>query len=151
MPYIKVATLKEVIQLSDNLREEDVDEIKAHSNTTPFFALKLGTEFSHLPLAIMNDEDKPIFIIGVIPQEKNVGMIWLLSSPEIEKISITFLRNCKGVLDLLNNTFPILYNYVDARNTVHIKWLKWLGFQFIKVHENFGYEQRKFIEFFKYV
>ena len=37
----------------------------------------------------MND-DRPVMIMGVIPQGKNLGMIWLLSSPEIKNISIAF-------------------------------------------------------------
>ena len=149
MPYIKVSDLDDVKQLSKNLRQEDIDEIKANANVTPYFALSTGVKYSHLPLTIMSDENKPIMIMGVIPHGKNLGMIWLLSSPDIKLISIPFLRNCKGVLNLYLKSFPILYNYIDARNTVHLNWLKWLGFSFIKVHEHFGYEKRKFIEFIK--
>tara|TARA_Y100001938_G_C8035168_1_gene402940 strand:+ start:421 stop:879 length:459 start_codon:yes stop_codon:yes gene_type:complete len=148
MPYIKVSDLEDVKQLSKNLRKEDLDEIKANSNTNPYHALYTGVKFSHLPLTVMND-DRVVMIMGVIPQGKNLGMIWLLSSPEIKNISIAFLRNCKGVLDLYHKSFPVLYNYIDARNTVHLNWLKWLGFNFIKEHEKFGYEKRKFIEFVK--
>ena len=148
MPYIKVSDLEDVKELSKNLRKEDLDEIKANSNTNPSHALYTGVRFSHLPLTVMN-EDRVVMIMGVIPQGKNLGMIWLLSSPEIKNISIAFLRNCKGVLDLYHKSFPVLYNYIDARNTVHLNWLKWLGFNFIKEHEKFGYEKRKFIEFVK--
>ena len=148
-PYIKIATLKEVNYLSTRLRQEDVDECKAHSNSSPLNALTVGVKYSHLPFVIYSNKDEPVFIVGVIPQGKNLGMIWLLSSSEINNMPITFLRNCKTVLRCYSQTFPLLYNYIDARNTLHIKWLKWLGFQFIKVHQNFGYEQRKFIEFIK--
>lgn len=149
MPYIKIADFKDAKHLAKNLRQEDIDEIKANSNVSPFHALTQGVKYSHLPLSIMNDENKPIMIMGVIPHGKNLGMIWLLSSPEIQLISIPFLRNCKGVLNLYLKSFPILYNYIDARNTIHLNWLKWLGFNFIKVHEDFGFEKRKFIEFIK--
>ena len=90
-----------------------------------------------------------IMIMGVIAHGKKLGMIWLLSSPEIKNISIPFLRNCNGVLDLYLKAYPVLYNYIDARNLLHVKWLRWLGFNFIKVHYDFGYEKRKFIEFVK--
>ena len=148
MPYIKVSSLKDAKELSKNLREADIKEIKANANSNPYHALYTGVKFSHLPLTVMND-DRVVMIMGVIPQGKNLGMIWLLSSPEIKNISIAFLRNCKGVLDLYHKSFPVLYNYIDARNTVHLNWLKWLGFNFIKEHEKFGYEKRKFIEFVK--
>ena len=150
-PFLKVATLEEVHYLSTRLRQEDIDECKAHSNSKPLDALTIGVQNSHLPFAVYNNKHNPVFIVGVIPQGKNLGMIWLLSSPEINNMPLTFLRHCKKVLECYNQTFPVLYNYIDARNTLHLKWLKWLGFQFIKVHQNFGYEQIKFIEFIRYV
>lgn len=149
MPYIKVSSHEDVKKLSKNLRKEDIEEIKANSNSNPYHALYTGVLYSHLPFTIMSDDDNPIMIMGVIPHGKNLGMIWLLSSPEIKNISIPFLRNCRGVLDLYLKTFPVLYNYIDARNTVHLKWLRWLGFNFIKVHNDFGYQNIKFIEFVK--
>ena len=151
MPYIKVSSLEDAKELSKNLREADIKEIKANANSNPYHALYTGVKYSHLPFTIMNDDNKPVMILGVIPQGKKLGMIWLLSSPEIEDISIPFLRNCKGVLDLYHSSYPVLYNYIDARNLLHLKWLRWLGFNFIKVHYNFGYEKRKFIEFVKCV
>jgi len=151
MPYIKITDVNDVKFLSKNLRKEDIDEIKANSNSNPYHALYTGYKYSHLPLTIMNDENIPVMILGVIPHGKNLGMIWLLSSPEIKNISMPFLRNCRGVLDLFHKSYPVLYNYIDARNTVHVNWLRWLGFNFIKVHQQFGYEKRKFIEFVKCV
>jgi len=148
-PFLKVATLKEANYLSTRLRQEDIDECKANANVSPKEALLIGVQHSHLPFTVYNKEHNPVMIMGVIPQGKNLGMIWLLSSPEIKNMPLTFLRNCKTVLDCYNQTFPVLYNYIDARNKLHINWLKWLGFRFIKVHNKFGYEQRKFIEFVK--
>ena len=150
-PFLKVATLEEANYLSTRLRQEDIDECRAHSNSKPLDALTLGIKNSHLPFAVYNNKHNPVMIMGVVPQGKNLGMIWLLSSPEINNMPLTFLRHCKKVLECYNQTFPVLYNYIDARNTLHLKWLKWLGFQFIKVHQNFGYEQIKFIEFIRYV
>ena len=150
-PYIKVATLKEANYLSTRLRQEDINECKASANLKPLEALTMGIKNSHLPLVIYNNKNEPVFIVGVVPQGKNLGMIWLLSSPELKNMPMTFLRNCKDVLECYHKTFPILYNYIDARNTLHMTWLKWLGFRFIKVHPKFGYEQIKFIEFFKCV
>ena len=150
-PFLKVATLEEANYLSTRLRQEDIDECRANANVTPLVALTIGVQNSHLPFVVYNDKHNPVMIMGVIPQGKNLGMIWLLSSPEISNMPLTFLRHCKKVLECYNQTFPVLYNYIDARNTLHLKWLKWLGFQFIKVHQNFGYEQRKFIEFIRCV
>ena len=43
----------------------------------------------------------------------------------------------------------MIWNYVDARNVVHIKWLKWLGFTIINKHNQFGIGRIPFYEFVK--
>jgi hypothetical protein len=41
-----------------------------------------------------------------------------------------------------------VYNYTYAKNTVHHRWLKWLGFTFLR-KVNLGPEGKPFIEFAK--
>ena len=45
--------------------------------------------------------------------------------------------------------YPILFNFVDARNTTHVKWIKYMGFSIIQEHATFGVEGRLFYEFAK--
>ena len=147
---MKVATIEDAKQLAPTLREEDIAECKAHSNIDGETALVLGVQHSHLPIGIYLDNNKCISIVGVVPEEKKIGRIWLLASNDLKEVlSYRFLKHSKGVCELLNKSFPILYNYVDARNDLHIKWLKWMGFTFINKHEQFGYEQKPFYEFIK--
>ena len=40
---------------------------------------------------------------------------------------MTFLKLSKLKLKELFNNYDMIWNYVDARNVVHIKWLKCLG------------------------
>jgi hypothetical protein len=78
---------------------------------------------------------------------EGAGSIWLLATDDIEKYQITFLRHSKKVLKELQQDYLALHNYVDARNSLHIKWLKWMGFTFINKLDRFGVEQRPFYEF----
>lgn len=150
MPFMKIASIEDAKQLAPTLREEDVAECKAHSNIDGETALILGVKYSHLPIGIYLDDNKCIAIVGVVPEKKNFGRVWLLASEELKEVlSYRFIKNTKKVCELLNKSFPILYNYVDARNDLHIKWLKWVGFTFINKHEKFGYEQKPFYEFIK--
>jgi len=68
---------------------------------------------------------------------------------DLKKISLSFIRNCKGVCDILQKDYQLLNNFVDARNTLHINWLKWMGFSFINKHQRYGVERRLFYEFVK--
>ena len=150
MPFMKIASDKDARQLAKILRKDDLQECKAHSNIDGETALVLGVRHSHLPIGIYLEDNKCICILGVVPEEKKIGRVWLLASDDLKEVlSYRFIKNTKKVCELLNQSFPILYNYVDARNELHIKWLKWVGFTFINKHEKFGYEQKPFYEFIK--
>jgi len=43
----------------------------------------------------------------------------------------------------------MLYNMVYAENHSAIKWLKALGFTFIKYHEEYGNQSKPFYEFLR--
>jgi len=87
-------------------------------------------------------------MLGVVPNGL-IGSIWMVGTPDLKKISVSFLKNCQGVFKVLKNNFQLLHNYVDARNELHIRWLKWMGFTFIKKHNHIGIEQLPFYEFIK--
>ncbi len=147
-PYIKVASIQDAINLSNDLRKEDIEEIKAYANIKPKEALILGVQQSKIPLAIFNQKGQIVSMLGVRNINNHLGQVWLLASPKIEEnFSITFLRHCKSVADVLVKDHKVLFNYVDVRNELHIKWLKWLNFTFINRHEEFGFEKRPFYEF----
>jgi hypothetical protein len=59
----------------------------------------------------------------------------------------TFLRKSKEQLQQLFSNYSVLFNVVDARNTVHIRWIKHMGFTFVAEHAEWGPEKRLFYEF----
>jgi len=59
----------------------------------------------------------------------------------------TFLRQSKIELRKILKEYPVLFNVVDSRNEVHVRWLQWMGFTFIKKHSEYGPEKRPFYEF----
>ncbi|MEO4014820.1 phage protein Gp13 family protein [Pseudomonas rossensis] len=60
----------------------------------------------------------------------SVGVPWLISTTHVEKHSRAFLKVCKPEVQGMLTRHHHLMNYVDARNTSAIRWLKWLGFTF---------------------
>jgi hypothetical protein len=81
-----------------------------------------------------------------VTQTANCGYPWLLGSAEVERIPVTFLRASRHYVDHFLKLCAGLENYVDARNTLSIQWLKWLGFM-IEDPQPFGVEQRLFHRF----
>jgi hypothetical protein len=147
-PYIRVATENDCWFLSKNLREEDYQEIKASSGLPAILSLLTGLKISQVPLVVCNEKGEIILMLGVVPSGL-IGTIWMVGTKDLKNMSLTFIKNCKKTFKILKNNFQIIHNYVDARNHLHIKWLKWMGFSFIKKHNYYGIEKRPFYEFVK--
>jgi hypothetical protein len=148
MAYVRLASEDDAAYLAPRLRKEDLDEIRANSGRDPLEALLYGVQVSTPAYTIIHDNN-PVAIFGAGPLPfPNLGFIWMLGSPELMKCQIPFLRQSKRWIEQMHtDVAPMLCNVVDARNEVHIKWLKWCGFTFIKRHEEFGVERRPFLEF----
>ena len=147
-PYLRLANEDDCIYLAENLREDDYREIKAVTGLPPLLSLLTGLKSSQVPLVICDNQGKVVAMLGVVPNGL-IGSIWMVGTPDLKRISVSFLKNCQDVFTVLKNNFSILHNYVDARNELHIRWLRWMGFSFIKKHQSYGIEQKPFYEFVK--
>lgn len=146
--YVREATMADIEILAVNLREADVAEIKASSGSDPRGALMRGittgvTRVACLPNGI------PAAIFGVVPMGQDTGAIWMVATKQFKKLHRQFLRECREELEDISAPYRLIFNYTDARNTVHHRWIKWMGFTIIKKHEQFGHEGRAFLEFVK--
>lgn len=138
---------EDVEALAPRLRQADIDEIRAASGLDPETALRLSRQVSSLCFTVFG-EGKQIAMFGVRAEDNpSIGRIWMLGSDEIHDHRFGFLRMSKPWVALLQERYPILYNYIDARNSAHIRWLDWLGFTFINEVQNYGFEQRLFYQF----
>lgn len=72
----------------------------------------------------------PAIVYGVAPTaERGVGAAWMLATDAINRVRRPFIEVCRGEVDLMQASFPILCNYVHRDNRVAIAWLEWLGFK----------------------
>jgi hypothetical protein len=80
-----------------------------------------------------------VALAGVSPTKTpDVGQVWMVATDQLLDHQKEFLRYTHSFIDKLHDHYPLLFNWVDARNTVHLKWLKWSGFTFINYHEKWG-------------
>lgn len=147
-PYdVRPATLADVQWLAPRLRGDDVREIRAASGQTPLEALTGAYHASSTCYAIeFHGELAALFGAAPTP-DPTLGSVWLLGSDAVERNAIRFLRESRQWIDRLHESYPILFNYVDARNTLHLKWLKWIGCVFLDRIDGHGHEGRPFYEF----
>jgi hypothetical protein len=149
MPYLRPATIEDAYALSKNLRAEDQAEVQAMTGEAPLDALLHGVKMSDLPVSIVDEDGSILGMYGAVTtlDSPRTGTVWMLASPEILKYRRQFARESRQWIEALQNHYDILFNLVDERNTVHIRWLQWCGFTFIRRHPEFGVENRPFTEF----
>ena len=149
MLKVRAANMEDADRLAPVLRCGDIEEIKAAAGEMPIVVLKQGIVCSDPCYTIIDIDDSPLAVFGVIADSSriNVGRIWLLGSDSLVQYSYTFLRHSRKWIEKLHQRYPTLWNYVDARNEVHIRWLKWCGFTFLRRIEEYGVERRPFYEF----
>lgn len=128
---IRKATSDDARRLAPNLRKEDRDECLAGSGD-PSVTLPQSVLASHRAFAIMS-HDEPIGIFGWIRDSDGAARVWMLGSDALTSGPNVrlFLRESREWVELLNERFPVLWNLIDSRNSLHIRWLRWLGFTFI--------------------
>lgn len=147
-PDVREASYADVIPVALNMRSEDVAEVKALSGSSPHDALTNGLSsssrcFTYAPLGV------PCALFGVVdhPAMPGVGAPWLLGTDAFKDNVRTIVEWTPDYIDELGFGYDLLVNFVDARNRVHIRWLRWAGFTFINRHDRFGVEKRPFYEF----
>ena len=144
--YVRQATPEDAHKLAPKMRNADREEIKASHNSTPLNALLHPfTQLQHKTFSIIGTEEEDVIgMFGVVPCEtKNYGIAWLLSSDELLNHTRQFLRECPKWVNEMSKDYKYLYNYVDERNIVAIKWLQFLGFKDIETLP-YGYEKKNF-------
>lgn len=69
-------------------------------------------------------------IIGVSPLSVlgGVGSPWMLGTPVLDRHARILVRKTPDYIDRMLAAFPHLINFVHAKNTTSVRWLRRLGF-----------------------
>lgn len=124
------STLEHVEAIASDMRPEDIEELKASTMMSPCRALKMAMEQSAACWTGTAD-GVPACMFGVCPVgffEPEKGRPWLLSSRLLDHYAVTFIKLNRECVEQMLNRFPVLENFVSARNRRAVRWLKWLGF-----------------------
>jgi len=117
------------------LREADLVELRA-AHQHPMEALLAGQTLSVPHCWTVDVDGQPAAMFGVAKDPRfpgvKAGSIWLLGSDRLLNVSRWVVRNSKAWLDKLCEGFDVVGNRVHHENIVHIQWLRWLGFTFIR-------------------
>ncbi len=116
--------------LAPRLRAEDKMECMCLGKK-PIEALHEAFSYDIATLTILNKKEKPIAMFGI--GEGDFPYIWMLGTDELMKTcKKDFVKHSKTwVKELLKLTEGIAANYVYKYNRPAVRWLRWIGADFI--------------------
>lgn len=126
---VRDAVPSDVAVVASDMRPDDVAEVEASCGLDPLGAL--ARSFAMSDMAWTGTVDGvPVCMFGVAPLSVmgGIGSPWLLGTPKMERVPLTFLRLNREYVARMLERYGHLVNHVDARNRVSIRWLRWLGF-----------------------
>lgn len=139
------ARMRHVLHIAKRMRQADRDEVWAAARKSPAEALIYSLRKSTIAwTAIVDGRPEVMWGAGDINVLTGVGAPWLLGTDAIEKHTVAFLRRSVDFREQLLSRYSILRNFVDDRNVVAIRWLKWLGFELLDPVEMNGHAFRLF-------
>lgn len=145
---LKTPTPEMMEELIANMRGCDVDECQAAGMLTPREAVEQSIEMSPDAAAILVDgRCVVLFGVGRWSVLGLRGIPWLLTTEEAPKHAIRLIPLSREFIEDAKKHYTFLENYVDARNTKAIKWMKWLGFK-VRPAKPFGPYRLPFHHFY---
>ena len=129
-PYHRQSILEDAAYLSLHLRYEDKREVETLGHSVDK-ALALAFGASQICRSIVDNKGIVVGMYGVVPLSDKTGQVWMLGSEGLVKIKTAFLKQSRSEVNGMNSIFPHLCNFIDSRNEVHLKWIKWCGFKII--------------------
>lgn len=149
--YVRKAAISDATSVGPNLRAADRNELAALTKQSPVSVIEDGINDSPNSYTVcLRDGDTPCAVFGVNESgDTDIGVVWCLGTDDLFRIALKFLRNSKWWVNELHKKHKVLFNVIDSRQTVYIKWLKWLGFTFVRTFEKYGLENRRFLLFIR--
>ena len=147
-PFVRDAELKDVLVLSKTMRKQDRQEIMASDNVGALEALVIPfTVKGSRNFTIMGVGNEGVIgMFGCVPTpDPEFGCAWLLSSEVLLKHRKEFIKQNPYWIAKMGKGYKYLYNFVDKRNWVSLKWLQRLNFEPKEEFPEYGYGKIPFL------
>ncbi len=145
--YVRKAKLEDAVHLSKIMRKEDISEIKISHNVEPLEGLLSAFQLKNSQVFSIVGSDKDcvgMFGVSDCPFEKRFGVAWMLSSDKLNSDARQFLKESRSWVNVLNEKYDYIYNWVHPDNWVTLKWLQFCGFKPKSKHQ-YGVNNEEFL------
>ena len=146
---IRKPTARDVRLLVQNMRQSDMDELKAYFSDDYDYIVKTSVKYSKDAWSVVVN-GKLLFIcgVGLVSLIGRVGCPWLLGTDDIAQYPKEFYKQTQKILEEVLQDYDKLQNHVYFKNTQSLRFLKRLGFD-IKDAEKYGANNEMFHPFEK--
>lgn len=127
--HIRNATKDDFRFVSANLCESDKIECEALGLVDKSFVYRAMLHAMEARVGCVDGVPITVFGLGAPFVFSHVANPWMLSTEALKKNRLVFLRESRNIVAGWRERYSVLENWVDARNTTSIAWLKWLGFK----------------------
>lgn len=135
--------------VAKNIRDHDREEILYLTLMRPGPAIRMTVAHAvGIWTATVDGEIACIFGINRKTAVSDIGVPWLLGTPVVDTLPMTFLRGSVGYYKRMEKAFPKMENVVMADHKQAVSWLSWLGFDMGEPMP-IGVDGRKYIRFTK--
>lgn len=127
---IRNATFADVESIVPRLRSEDVLEAKRAGVTDLYENFRGAIRLGVFCWVVVDPFGVPQAIGGVSAGEGEAYVVWLMTTEElVTEYRREFLVRSRDVIREINKDYPLIWNNIDADNTLHLRWAAWLGFK----------------------
>ena len=150
MAYYRKAVFEDCAILAPKMRKQDAKEVWHSNGASPLEALEFSFDVAGENNTIIDNEGEIIGMFGCASMEGDdrIGVPWLLASDKLPTVSREFIPQSKQWIESLHERHDLLFNFVHKENKTSIRWLKWMGFNFLKEIE-YGVNPAPFYQFIK--
>lgn len=128
--------LADLVHIAANLRLADANELRAtHGDDVDIrHRLIQSVKASEEAFTAFTAYGEPMAVFGVAPISLlgGEGCPWMLGTNTMLRYGRELVTLGRAHADRWNCKYPLLYNYVDARNLRSIAWLRRTGFNILK-------------------
>ena len=121
---VRVPTLEDVEEVLKDVRFADRSEWYAGTGVLMPTSLEAAIRGSDTVLTAVED-GKPLIMWG---SDKD-GRLWMFATNAAVPKAHRLHRILRPELDRLIRWYGSVFCFADCRNAVHLKWLRWLGFE----------------------
>ncbi len=117
--------------VTENIRPADLAELQAvyGAEVDVKQVLFHSVGMTRVPLTAILATGEPVAVFGVASAHyMKAGVPWLIATPKARSYARELIVHGRKVVEAGLKQHGVLFNFVDARNTDSVRWLKHIGF-----------------------